>query len=108
MTSPTRLRSILGIWTLVLSSLLLTSCASDSGARQVLVTKPVRCVHPEVDPRSYAGATQGLEAYWGAMETCNIANGFDAPLETLGTTPKDKGQTKAIIVIPGAKPLVTK
>lgn len=107
MTSLTRLRTTLGTLMLVLSSLLLTSCAKDSAAPQVLAIKPVRCVHPEVDPRSYLGALQGLESYWGALETCNTANGFESPQETLGTTPKDKGQYKSIIVIPGSKPIVT-
>lgn len=68
----------------------------------------MRCVHPEVDPRTYAGAIQGLESYWGAIETCNTANGFETPQETLGTEPGKKPSGKQIIVIPGTKPLVTK
>lgn len=108
MTLQKQLRSTLGISMLVLSSLLLTSCAKDSGVPQVSRISPVRCVHPEVDPRTYAGALQGLESYWGALETCNTANGFETPVESLGTEPGKKPSGKQIIVIPGSKPLVTK
>lgn len=66
---------------LVLLILSLTSCASDSAAPTPIVHPAVQCQHPLVNPRSYQGALEGLQAYWKAVETCNGLNGFETQAE---------------------------
>ncbi len=70
-------RSILKVSALALLILSLTSCAKDSVAPTPVIHPAVQCQHPLVNPRSYQGALEGLQAYWKAVETCDGLNGFE-------------------------------